>query len=109
MYLSFDMKGSFLYHIDMFVAVVCDPGSEDSRSALYALLPQYGFEKVQRACYETTQIDERRLASLKREIDKVTDYYDVIRIYQYPLEGNFALTTLKNNKWRRIIVRPPKS
>ncbi|NLJ46346.1 MAG: CRISPR-associated protein Cas2, partial [Treponema sp.] len=51
----------------------------------------------------------RRLSSLKREIDKVTDYYDVIRIYQYPLEGMFALTTLKNNKWRRIIVRPPKS
>jgi len=93
----------------MFVAVICDPGSEDSRSALYALLPQYGFEKVQRACYESTQIDERRLSSLKREIDKVTDYYDVIRIYQYPLEGMFALTTLKNNKWRRIVFRPPKN
>lgn len=91
----------------MFVSVVCDMGNEDSRGALYNLLPQYGFERVQKACFECASLSDQRLASLKRDIDRITDAYDTIRIYQYPLEGTLAITVLKSNKWRRIVVRDP--
>jgi len=91
----------------MFVAVVCDMGSEDTSAALYNLLPQYGFERVQKACFECSSINETQLASLKRDIDKITDSYDTIRLYQYPVDGTLVLTALKDNKWRRIIVRDP--
>jgi len=89
----------------MFVAVVCDMGSEDSRSALYNLLPQYGFERVQKACFECSTVSEKQLAALKRDIDKITDSYDTLRLYQFPVEGTLALTILKDNKWRRVVVR----
>ena len=62
----------------MFVSIVCDMGSEDSRASLYNLLPQYGFEKVQKACFECAGLNEQRLASLKRDIDRMTDSYDTI-------------------------------
>ncbi len=91
----------------MFVAVVCDMGSEDTRASLYNLLPQYGFERVQKACFECSSINDKMLASLKRDIDKITDSYDTVRLYQYPVDGTLALTVLKDNKWRRIIVRDP--
>lgn len=89
----------------MFVSIVCDLGGEDSRAAVYGLLPQYGFEKVQRACFESARIGEKQLVALKRDIDKITDYYDSIRIYQYPVDGRMAISTLKENKWRRIVVK----
>ncbi|GAB1432844.1 hypothetical protein MASR2M29_14690 [Spirochaetota bacterium] len=89
----------------MFVSVLCDLGSDDSRAAVYGLLPQYGFEKLQRACYESSSITEKQLLALKRDIDKVTDYYDSIRMYQYPVEGKLVITSLKENRWRRIVIR----
>ncbi|OHD19395.1 MAG: CRISPR-associated endonuclease Cas2 [Spirochaetes bacterium GWD1_61_31] len=91
----------------MFVSVMCDLGSDDSRKAVFGLLPQYGFEKVQRACFESSSISEKHLTNLKRDIDKVTDYYDTIRIYQFPVEGRLAVSILKENKWKRLLVNPP--
>jgi CRISPR-associated protein Cas2 len=91
----------------MFVAISCEMGSEDSLAALYNLLPQYGFERVHKACFECSTLNEARLGSLKRDIDRVTDSYDTLRLYQYPMEGTLAITVLKNNKWRRIVVRDP--
>lgn len=91
----------------MFVSVMCDLGNEDSRKAIFSLLPEYGFEKVQRACFESSNITEKQLSALKRDIDKLTDYYDTIRIYQYPIEGRLAISILKANKWKRIMVSPP--
>ncbi|HAE23271.1 MAG TPA: CRISPR-associated endonuclease Cas2 [Spirochaetaceae bacterium] len=91
----------------MFVSVVCDLGGEDSRAAVYALLPQYGFEKVQRACFESMRMSDKLLAALKRDIDKVTDYYDTVRIYQYPVEGKLAISTLSQNRWKRMLVAAP--
>jgi CRISPR-associated protein Cas2 len=91
----------------MFVAVVCDMGSEDSRSALYNLLPQYGFERVQKACFECSTMNEKLLTALKRDIDRITDSYDTVRLYQYPVERTLVITVLKENKWRRILVRDP--
>jgi CRISPR-associated protein Cas2 len=91
----------------MFVAIVCDLGGEDSRAAVYALLPQYGFEKIQRACFETTRINVKQLAGLKRDLDKATDYYDCIRIYQFPIDGTMAISMLKQNRWRRTLIKTP--
>ena len=91
----------------MFVSVICDLGSEDSRDAVFSLLPQYGFEKVQRACFESGRVAEKHLAALKRDIDKVTDYYDTVRIYQYPVDGMLAGSVLKQNQGRRIMVKAP--
>ena len=91
----------------MFVSIVHDLGSEDARSSIYNLLPQYGFERVQKSCFESATVKEKDLAALKRDIDKQTDSYDTVRIYQYPVEGSLVITLLKDNKWRRIIVRDP--
>lgn len=91
----------------MFVSIVLDMGSEDSRSAIYNLLPQYGFERVQKACFECASIKDRDLVSLKREIDRVTDGYDRVRIYQFPVDETLVITTLKDNKWRRLVIRDP--
>jgi len=92
----------------MFVSIICDMGSDANRSELYNLLPQYGFEKVQRGCFESAAVNDQQLSNLKRDIDKITDYYDAVRIYQYPVEGTLVLTVRKENKWRRIVVKKPQ-
>lgn len=92
----------------MFVSVVLDPGSIDSAKALANVLVQFNFSKVQRACWENMSITESQLSNLKREIDSVTDYYDTIRIYQFPINSNFAVTELKHKKWRRAVFGSDK-
>ena len=92
----------------MFVSVMIDPGGQDSAAHLSELLTFYGFERMQRACWESVTLNEKQLISLKREIDRVTDYYDVVRIYQYPVEGVLAISTLAKKKWRKLLIRPPK-
>ena len=66
----------------MFVSIMIDPGGEESAVHLSELLTFHGFERVQRACWESSTVNEKQLIDLKREIDRVTDYYDVIRMYQ---------------------------
>jgi len=92
----------------MFVSVMIDPGGEESAAHLSELLTFYGFERVQRACWESSTVSEKQLATLKREIDRLTDYYDVIRIYQYPVEGVLAISSLAEKKWRKLLIRPPQ-
>lgn len=92
----------------MFVSVIIDPGGEESAVHLSELLTFHGFERVQRACWESSTVNEKQLIDLKREIDRVTDYYDVIRIYQYPVKGLLAISTLVKKKWRKILIRPPQ-
>ena len=91
----------------MFVSVVLDPGGEDSARHLAELLATYGFEKVQRACWESVTISDQILVRLKQEIDSLTDYYDSVRLYQFPVEGSMAVTVLSKKKWKRILVKPP--
>ena len=91
----------------MFVSVVLDPGVEESARQLAEILVTWGFEKVQRACWESATINDSTLAKLKQEIDRVTDYYDSVRLYQFPVEGLMAITVLSKKKWKRVIVRPP--
>ena len=93
----------------MFVSVVLDPGGEDSARQLAEILVTWGFEKVQRACWESASISDATLAKLKQEIDRVTDYYDSVRLYQFPVDGLMAITVLSKKKWKRVVVRPSAS
>lgn len=95
----------FVYYEIMFVSVVTDPDSNDTAGELAKLLTRFGFQKVQRACWESTKIDDSHLAELKREIDRVTNYYDIVRLYQFPVEGMFAVTELKQKKWKRGLFK----
>lgn len=90
----------------MFVAVSFDVSHEDNIGELENLLGLYGFSEVHTALWESTKIMEKYLARLKRDIDRSTDYYDTIRIYQYPLEGELVLTSLKYKRWTRVKVKP---
>ncbi|WP_407429427.1 CRISPR-associated protein Cas2 [Treponema sp.] len=87
----------------MFVSVVLDPGGIDSAKAIAAILSRHSFRKIQKACWECTQINEVQLTSLKHEIDSVTDYYDTLRIYQFPVNSNFAVTELRHKQWKRSV------
>ena len=89
----------------MFVSVVLDPGGVDSANSLALVLTHYGFRKIQRACWESSSVGVLQLAQLKREIDRVTNYYDTVRLYQYPVKGMFAITEMHRKKWRRCLFR----
>ncbi len=91
----------------MFVSVVLDPGGEESARHLAEVLASYGFEKAQRACWESATINDKTLAKLKQDIDRVTDYYDSVRLYQFPVDGAFAVTFLMKKSWKRIVIKPP--
>ena len=98
---------TFNYAVFMFVSVILDPGGVDSSRSLALLLSQYGFTRIQRACWEHTAVSEKRLHSLKKDVDRVTDYYDRVRMYQYPVKGLMAITELSKKEWRRCLLRPP--
>ncbi|MGN0730195.1 CRISPR-associated endonuclease Cas2 [Treponema sp.] len=85
----------------MFVSVIIDPGGLDSGKMMVDILSRYGFQKIQRSCWESMTLGESELSALKRDLDRVTDYYDKIRIYQFPLGGFFVITEMKQKKWRK--------
>jgi CRISPR-associated protein Cas2 len=89
----------------MFVAVACEFASDDHRTSGYDLLVQYGFRKVQKDAFESAALSETALTRLKRDLDRIADSYDSIRLYQYPVDGTLAITILKEKKWRRLIVK----
>ena len=82
----------------MFVSVVVDPGGNESSRNLQEVLAAHGFERVQRACWESPVVSENELQKIKQDIDSVTDYYDVVRMYQFPVDGVFAVTTMYKKK-----------
>ncbi len=88
----------------MFVAVACDLGNEDRVGSVENLLLQYGFRKLQQNLYESTVISEQHLVRLKKELDSLTDSYDSLRFYQYPLEGTLVVSSLKEKKWRKLVL-----
>ena len=88
----------------MFVAVSCDFANDDHRDVISDLLFQYGFKQILKYLFESRSINESSLASLKKDIDRQTDSYDIIRIYQYPLENTLVISSLENKKWRKLKV-----
>ncbi len=89
----------------MFVAVVCDFASDDHRKAAHSLITQYGFSATLKDCFESTSLSEPSLNRLKKDLDRISDSYDSIRFYQFPVEGTLAITALKEKKWRRLVVK----
>ncbi len=89
----------------MFVSVILDPGGIDSARSLVNVLINNGFKKIQRACWESMSVSEADITTLKKEIDRVTDYYDTVRIYQFPVNNMFVITELKQKKWKRCQIK----
>jgi CRISPR-associated protein Cas2 len=89
----------------MFVSIALDPGSEERAKELAELLIQYGFEKIQRGLWESTAVSPETLGRLKRDMDRSTDAFDRLRIFQFPVDGTLALSTLRDKKWRRLIAK----
>ena len=89
----------------MFVSIAVDPGSEGRAKELVDLLTQYGFDKIQRGLWESAFVSPETLNRLKKDLDRATDAFDRIRIFQFPVEGTLALTTLRDKKWRRMIAK----
>jgi CRISPR-associated protein Cas2 len=90
----------------MFVSAACDYGNDDSRIKVDQLLLQYGFRKVQKNLYESTSLSEKNLARLKLEVDRLTDFYDTLRLYQFPMENTLVITSLEGKKWKRSVLKP---
>lgn len=88
----------------MFVAVACDLGSEDHQRRVHSSLVEYGFKKVHEGLYESLRINDNGLLRLKRELDRLTDSYDSLRFYQYPMDGTLVISELKEKKWRKTVV-----
>jgi CRISPR-associated protein Cas2 len=88
----------------MFVAVACDLSNEDRLGSVGNLLLQYGFRKLQQNLFESAAISEKSLTRLKKELDGLTDSYDSLRIYQYPLEETLVVSSLKDKKWRKLVL-----
>lgn len=89
----------------MFVSVVVEPGSDGRLEEIDDLLEQYGFREIQKGLWESTRIMEKYLSRLKRDIDRKTDSYDKVRMYQYPLEGSLVITSLIQKRWKRVLVK----
>jgi CRISPR-associated protein Cas2 len=92
----------------MFVAVAYDLGSEDHQRRVHTSLVEYGFKKVHEGLYESLTINEPGLLRLKRELDRLTDSYDTLRFYQYPMENTLVISVLKEKKWRKTVVSTNK-
>ena len=89
----------------MFVSIAIDAGSEPRAKELADLLGQYGFVKVQRGLWESTDVSPGMLGRLKRDLDKATDAFDRLRFFQFPMEGTLVLSSLREKKWRRVVAR----
>ncbi|MBI9103448.1 MAG: CRISPR-associated protein Cas2 [Spirochaetales bacterium] len=89
----------------MFVAVIIEMSNEDHEIAVDKILKLYGFKPNGKYIYESNTIGETTLTRLKREIDKVSDSYDIVNFYQYPIEGTLVVTTLAKKKWHRRIMQ----
>jgi CRISPR-associated protein Cas2 len=98
----------------MFVSIALDPGSEERARELADLLGQYGFEKIQRGLWDSAFISPDTLIRLKKDLDRATDAFDRLRLFQFPVDGGLVLSSLKDKKWRRMAAKggtaqPPRS
>ena len=89
----------------MFVSIVLVLGSEGRDEEIEDFLSMYGFTAVQKGLWESVSLLEKYLPRIKRDIDRRTDYYDKVRMYQYPMEGKLVITTLDHKRWKRVVVK----
>ncbi len=89
----------------MFVAISCELANDDHVLAIQLLMKEYGFTEVVKNLFESVKLKEEVLSRLKRDIDRRTDSFDVVRMYQYPLEETLVITTLRDKHWKRTVVK----
>ena len=89
----------------MFVSIAVDAASEERARELADLLAQYGFAKVQRGLWESAEVSSGTLARLKRDLDRATDAFDKLRLFQFPMEETLVLSSLQEKKWRRMVAK----
>ncbi len=87
------------------MAIVCDFANEDHRKEGEDLIVQYGFKRIMDNLFESTTIGEKHLVRLKKELDTITDSYDSLRFYQFPMDETFVISYLREKKWRKLVVR----
>ena len=101
----FDTREGYSYTVAVFVAIACEFVNEEHKTDVYNLLKQYGFSRVTGEMFESVSFRSEMLPRLKRDIDRRTDFYDKVRMYQYPLDGVLVVTSLSDKKWRKTIMR----
>lgn len=88
----------------MLISIMCDFGSDDTAMHIKNLLSQYGLKEIQANLFESTSFRERDLPNLKFDLDRATDSYDKLRIYQYPVEHMLVISSLNKKKWTKSRV-----
>ncbi len=88
----------------MYVTIICDLNSDNTKKLLDSLLLQYGFIQLQRGVYEINSISENNVSRLKLEIDRLCDSYDQIRVIQYPVEHGLVISNLREKRWQKKII-----
>jgi CRISPR-associated protein Cas2 len=89
----------------MYVSIVCDFNSDNSRKIVDSILMQYGFKRCQTDVYEINSIMDSSVSKLKLEIDRHCDSFDKIRIYQYPLDHKLVISYLHEKRWKKKLVQ----
>ncbi|MBN2544162.1 MAG: hypothetical protein JXB50_00095 [Spirochaetes bacterium] len=90
----------------MFIGINLDFASTDSKNAVLKILNEYGIKKTHDNLYESFDFPAIRLGNLKRDITNNVDMDDNIRLYQFPLEGTFKISSLQDGKWKRLSIKP---
>ena len=75
----------------MFVSVVIDPGGKETAEHLAEVLTANGFERVQRACWESVTMSESGLVTLKQDIDRLLRCGPPVSISYAGCDGNYNL------------------
>ncbi len=89
----------------MYVSIICDFSSDNSRKAVDSVLMQYGFVQCQKNVYEINSISESHVSRLKLEVDRHCDSYDQIRMHQYPLNHALVISHLYDKRWKKKIIQ----
>ncbi len=89
----------------MYVSIVCDFNSDNSRKIVDSILMQYGFTRCQTNVYEINSILDNSVSKLKLEIDRHCDSFDKIRVYQYPLDHKLVVSYLHEKRWKKKLIQ----
>ncbi|MDR1278694.1 MAG: hypothetical protein LBK02_08080, partial [Treponema sp.] len=55
--------------------------------------------------WDSATVSQETLNRLKKDLDRATDAFDRLRLFQFPVDGVLALSSLKDKKWRRMVAR----
>ncbi len=89
----------------MFIGINLDLASTDSKNTVLRILNEYGIKKTHENLYESFDFPAISLGNLKRDLTGCVDMDDSIRLYQFPLEETFKISTLQDGKWKRLSIK----